>query len=70
MADVDMTDSPAPAAAKTKVSKSGGSGDVSDGKKRFEVKKVFRTSGKAICCCKIDVISVERRGSVGMGHRR
>ncbi|KAF2490430.1 ring-box 1 [Lophium mytilinum] len=39
MADVLMTDSPAPPAGKTKVSRAGASGDASDGKKRFEVKK-------------------------------
>jgi len=39
MADVDMTDVPPP---KAKSSKAGASGDVADGKKRFEVKKVMR----------------------------
>jgi E3 ubiquitin-protein ligase RBX1 len=39
MTDVDMTDVPPPA-AKGKSSKAGASGDASDGKKRFEVKKV------------------------------
>ena len=42
MPDVDMPDIPAPASAKAKTSKAGPSGDsASDGKKRFEVKKVM-----------------------------
>jgi len=41
MADVDMTDAPVTAPAKTKMSKAGAGADASsDGKKRFEVKKV------------------------------
>ena len=45
MADVDMTDASPPAPSKTKAlakgAKTGGSADASsDGKKRFEVKKV------------------------------
>lgn len=38
MADVEMTD--AGAAPKVKSAKAGASGDVADGKKKFEVKKV------------------------------
>lgn len=38
MADVEMTD--AGAAPKVKSAKAGASGDVAEGKKKFEVKKV------------------------------
>lgn len=41
MADVDMTDAP-PAAVKKGVKKAGG-GELAEGKKRFEVKKVETT---------------------------
>lgn len=43
MADVEMTDATAPPKAKT--SKAGASGELADGKKRFEVKKV-RSCGR------------------------
>lgn len=39
MADVEMTD--AGAAPKVKSAKAGASGDIADGKKKFEVKKVW-----------------------------
>lgn len=40
MADVEMTD--AGAAPKMKNTKAGASGDVAEGKKKFEVKKVYK----------------------------
>ena len=43
MADVEMTD--AAAAPKVKSSKGGPSAAATDGKKRFELKKVSKTSG-------------------------
>ena len=71
MADVEMADG-APADTKTKVpvkaSKSG-TAEGGDTKKRFEVKKVglairLRSNSYA------DTLTVERRGSLGLGHRR
>lgn len=44
MADVAMTDAPAP---KTKASKAGASADAGD-KKRFEVKKVYTSFGLSL----------------------
>lgn len=75
MADVDMADASPPAPSKvkpvTKVVKAGGSADVgSDGKKRFEVKKVqsiaFESSIYKRCS---DKPTVERSSPLGVGHR-
>ena len=41
MADVEMTDAAASAAPKTKVSTKAAAGGDTDGKKKFEVKKVW-----------------------------
>lgn len=45
MADVEMTD--AGAAPKVKSAKVGASGDAADGKKKFEVKKVWPSRNEA-----------------------
>ena len=77
MADVDMPDAgtsgPSKAKAPVKASKAGNAADPgSDGKKRFEVKKV--QSPWAISTPKAgkrtDDVLVERRGLVGLGHCR
>ena len=54
MADVDMKDVPEPSAAVTKKKNTGEDGEVKDGKKRFEVKKVGVTAkllGIGACFC-------------------
>jgi hypothetical protein len=71
MADVDMTDAPAaaPAAKKKVVADPDGK---ADGKKRFEVKKVWNTNPRAelLNGYNLTLCLVECCGSLGLGHRR
>lgn len=66
MADVDMTDAP-PAAVKKGGAKKAGGGEGSDGKKRFEVKKV-EISRKSYICAILIACLVECGSFVGMGY--
>ena len=63
MADVNMTDAPAPK-AKTAKATAGTEGD----KKRFEVKKVGTLTSKSLD--EANVATVERGSSLGLGHCR
>jgi hypothetical protein len=73
MADIDMTDAPSGSGTNT-VKKSLGkakatAGDNgSDGKKRFEVKKVRRSSNTAIRQPEVNTKTVERRRTLGLGY--
>jgi hypothetical protein len=70
MADVEMPDAGPSGAAKTKepAAKSKAGGEVAtDGKKRFEVKKVV-ISGWGFCTAEGLLYAVERCSSVGMGY--
>jgi hypothetical protein len=74
MADVDMTDAPsgstAPAKEATSKPKTSAGDGGADGKKRFEVKKVRRSTSSALCDL-FHVLStriVECRCFVGLGY--
>ena len=74
MADVDMADAAPAAPAKTKASakgaKAGGSAELgSDGKKRFEVKKVGSILATKPRQAQL-ISKVECSSPLGMGHRR
>lgn len=66
MADVDMTDAPVP---KAKTSKAPAEGS-SDGKKRFEVKKVGFQHSRYGLNYLANLCLVECRCSLGLGHCR
>ena len=73
MADIDMADAAPAAPSKAKVlakgAKAGGSADAgSDGKKRFEVKKVIYHDFD-FSEWRPNKSAVERSSSLGMGHR-
>ena len=73
MADIDMADAAPTAPTKTKASakgaKAGGSAELgSDGKKRFEVKKVSSTLATEPRQAQLTT-TVECSSPLGMGHR-
>jgi hypothetical protein len=69
MADVDMPDAPTPAPASTAVTKkkSGVDGEGKEGKKRFEVKKVYGTLIRT-AWSRADGALVECGGPLGVGY--
>jgi hypothetical protein len=73
MADIDMTDAPSGSGTNTVKkplgkAKATAGDNGSDGKKRFEVKKVRRSSNTAIRQPEVNTKTVERRRTLGLGY--
>lgn len=69
MADVDMPDAPTAAPVIKKKGGAAGDGEVKEGKKRFEVKKVGNLPARPWVQPRADRTPVERRRALGVGYR-